>query len=179
MVEGQRAEEQPAEELTDEASLVNVSESRVRILKALDGRPMTVSELGRALDRNKSTLHGYLQELVEDGLIQRHEEDERLWVYYSLSPTGEKIVRGGRLRLAIDISSVLAFLGSLALFGYRFLLRAREGTGGARPGPWAPPPVNVEPWLVLWLAVGLLVVSLVGLAARVYLQRRLQGIQQA
>lgn len=99
----------------DEVSLVNVSKSRIRILKELEGNRHTVSELARILDLNKSTVHGYLQQLIADGFVRRHEDDGRLWVYYTLSEAGAKLVARDRLILTLDLSTISVFVGSVAI----------------------------------------------------------------
>lgn len=97
-------ESEDLEDVTD-TSLVTVSENRARVLEALHRERRTVSELARILDLNKSTVHGYLRDLVQDGLVRRHEDGDRLWVYYDLSETGTRLVDRGRLRLVVDLSS--------------------------------------------------------------------------
>lgn len=153
-----------------DTSLIDVSESRLRVLKALDGDRSTASELARQLDANKSTVHGYLQDLVEDGFVERHEEEERLWVYYSLTSTGEAIVGRDRIRLFVDLGTLAAFLASAAVGAYELLLAdPSPPTSGTLGGP------NVGASGPEWAAIAygaLLVLVLAGLAARAYLRRR-------
>lgn len=94
------------EELAVETSLVDVSESRLRILKELAENRRTVSELARLLDLNKSTVHGYLQDMVRDGLVHRDDDAERLWVYYSLTDVGQTLVECERLTLVLDLGNL-------------------------------------------------------------------------
>jgi DNA-binding transcriptional ArsR family regulator len=60
------------------------SETRVGILKRLDKRQMTVSDLARTMNMNKATVFEHLEKLIDAGLIKK-KEDERKWVYYSLT----------------------------------------------------------------------------------------------
>lgn len=99
------------EELAVETSLVDVSESRLRILKALAKSRRTVSELARFLDLNKSTVHGYVQDMVEDGLVDRDDDQDRLWVYYSLTQVGRTLVERERLTLVLDLTNFEVSLG--------------------------------------------------------------------
>lgn len=86
---------------------MEVSLSRIRILKKLEASNATVSELARRLDLNKSTVHGYLQELVEEGLVERLAREDRLWVYYRLTEKGRTFVAGDRLAVEIDLRDLL------------------------------------------------------------------------
>lgn len=157
----------------NETSLATVSESRVRILKALEDTRRTVSELGRQLELNKSTVHSHIQGLVEDDLVRREDDEDRLWVYYTLTRSGREIVKTNKLRFVVDISSFVAILGSLSLLAYRFLFQGRQqGTGGGQPGPWTPPaPEAGVPWVLL-AAGALLLLGLGCLALRYHLTRR-------
>ncbi|MGP8320198.1 MAG: ArsR/SmtB family transcription factor [Methanosarcinaceae archaeon] len=63
------------------------SEIRINILKSLDNRPMTVSELSIEIGSAKSTLHNNLHILKDTGLIDIR-KDKRKWVYYELTLEG-------------------------------------------------------------------------------------------
>lgn len=97
----------PGNLLHGSTSLVDVSLSRVRILKELDASNATVSELARSLDLNKSTVHGYLQELVEEDLVERLDREDRLWVYYTLTERGREFIAGDQLAVEIDLGDLL------------------------------------------------------------------------
>lgn len=161
--------EEPLELGLEDTCLVDVSHSRLRVLKALQGTRRTGSELARELDLNKSTVHGYLQDLVEDGLVERHDPEDRMWVYYSLSPDGEAIVDRDRLRLVVDLSTAVAFLASAGLGLHRFLFAKPEfGGSGTLGGPSGA--ASGLPWATIAYG-GLLVLVVVGLALRTYLRR--------
>lgn len=153
----------------EDTCLVDVSRSRLRVLKALQGTRRTGSELARELELNKSTVHGYLQDLVEDGLVDRHDPEDRMWVYYTLSEAGEAIVDRDRLRLVVDLSTAVAFLASAGLGLHRFLFAEPEvGGSGTLGGPSGA--TGGLPWVTI-ASVGLLVLVVVGLALRTYLRR--------
>lgn len=88
------------------SSLVRVSLSRIRILRQLDGAKATVSELGRELGLNKSTVHKHLSELVDEGLVERLENEGRLWVYYQLTETGREIAEEETLTIVLDLADL-------------------------------------------------------------------------
>jgi len=104
------------------------SETRVEILKRLDGTQMTVSDLARDLDMNKATMFEHLEQLVEVGLVRKDTEEDRAttvktvgldapvqgppkkWVYYRLTWKGKNVLHPERVKIAIMLCAVvLAF----------------------------------------------------------------------
>jgi len=67
-------------------------DTRVDILKALENRPMTASELSRFLDRHVTTVAEHLGLLKNSNLVERVERPGRKWIYYKLSRQGKKIL---------------------------------------------------------------------------------------
>ena len=51
------------------------SDTRLDILKALDGKRMSLKELGCITNLNKATLHEHLVKLNDAGLIKRKERE--------------------------------------------------------------------------------------------------------
>jgi DNA-binding transcriptional ArsR family regulator len=70
------------------------SDVRVAILKALDSRPMTMSELADRLGLARSTIHGHLSVLADADLV--HHENARKWRDYTLTEKGRRILHPGR-----------------------------------------------------------------------------------
>lgn len=121
------------------------SETRVEILKRLDGTQKTVSDLARELDMNKATMFQHLEQLVEVGLVKKDSEEDRAttikeapneapvagppkkWVYYRLSWKGKNVLHPERVKIAIALSLV-AVSCLLALVIYAMLQ-------GASPAP--------------------------------------------
>ena len=60
------------------------SDTRINILKNLNVRPMTVSELSRILNLPKSTIHENLEKLIDAGLVKKRKSEGRKRVYLSL-----------------------------------------------------------------------------------------------
>ncbi|MEK6978476.1 MAG: winged helix-turn-helix domain-containing protein [Candidatus Hydrothermarchaeota archaeon] len=91
------------------------SDTRVAILKELDERQKTVTELSASLGMAKSSVHEHLAKMVEAGLIEK-EENERKWTYYRLTPKGRKILHPGeRTKILVLVgSSILAFVAGVS-----------------------------------------------------------------
>ena len=71
------------------------SETRIEILKKLDEKRMTLTELSEVLDISKASVKEHLDKLVEAGLIERIDEG-RKWVYYELTEKGRRILHPER-----------------------------------------------------------------------------------
>lgn len=109
------------EDLPLEPDLIKVlaSDTRREILRLLRERNMTVTELARELDLGKATVHEHLNKLTDAGLVRR-KEDERLWVYYEVSPEGKRMLNPQRTRfyliVAVSVLAGIAAILALALF---------------------------------------------------------------
>ena len=86
------------------------SEIRIEILKNLDRKQMTVSDLSRQLAVSKSTVHKHLERLTEVGLITKL-EDERKWVYYRITRKGTKILHPENVKVSVLLSWTVFLLG--------------------------------------------------------------------
>jgi DNA-binding transcriptional ArsR family regulator len=109
------------------------SETRVEILKRLDGKQMTVSDLARDLDMNKATMFEHLEQLVEVGLVHKDTEEDRAttvktvgldapvqgppkkWVYYRLTWKGKNVLHPERVKIAIMLCTVALALAIAGL----------------------------------------------------------------
>jgi len=96
-------QEEKAITLDTESLKALSSEARARILKALDLKRMTVSDLSRELDLAKPTLLEHLTKLERTKLV-RKEDEGRKWIYYSLSGKGRSILHPERTRFKILFS---------------------------------------------------------------------------
>lgn len=115
------------------------SPSRYKILKILTQRRGTVSEVATAAMMAKSTVHGHLQLLEKVGLVRRFDDEERLWIYYDLTPLGRNVALANPLRLVVIFGSslVLSVVGIIALVWKQFFA-PQEIT-------WGVPPIGVPP----------------------------------
>jgi|Deesub1362A_J573_1020465.scaffolds.fasta_scaffold02028_4 DNA-binding transcriptional ArsR family regulator len=80
---------------------VLTSYTRIEILKKLSERNYTVSELSRILELSKPTILHHIRILENAGFVQRV-DDERKWVYYTLTERGKIILRLRRIKLVLS-----------------------------------------------------------------------------
>ena len=88
------------------------SHVRIDILKYLDSRQMTVTDLAKVLKISKSTAHKHLERLVEVGLIER-QDDHRKWVYYKITRKGIKILHPENVTVSFILSWGILLVGVL------------------------------------------------------------------
>jgi DNA-binding transcriptional ArsR family regulator len=88
------------------------SDTRIAILKELDARQRTVTELANSLGMAKSSVHEHLAKMVEVGLIEK-EDSRRKWTYYRVTRKGRSILHPHEMTKILVLlgSSILAFLG--------------------------------------------------------------------
>ncbi|KAA0015325.1 MAG: winged helix-turn-helix transcriptional regulator [Thermoplasmata archaeon] len=101
--------------LLDKGSFMALaSESRVKLLKKLDERRMTVTELSKELEMSKPAVLKHLTKLVEAGLVKKV-ESERKWVYYALTMKGKNILHPERVKIILLLStSLISLIGAIA-----------------------------------------------------------------
>jgi DNA-binding transcriptional ArsR family regulator len=110
-------EPEKAQEVRIDAALMKLlaSDTRRSVLRKLKKRNMTLSELARALELKKATVLEHLRRLEAAELVRRR-EDERLWVYYELTPRAQSLVDpvGTRVMIVLGIT-VFALLAGAVL----------------------------------------------------------------
>src|SRR5213594_250789 len=102
--------------LDQESFKALASDVRVGILKRLDVRRETVTDLSNLMTLSKPTLLEHLEKLQSAGLVKRVDEG-RKWIYYELSDKGRKILHPERvaITLALGAAVVLAAVGAFYL----------------------------------------------------------------
>lgn len=157
------------------------SDTRLDILKKLDVRQKTVTELAKELDLDKSTVFEHLEKLAAAKLVQKVEEDvERKWVYYQLSWTGRRLLHPEKITLAVLLSisggALLSALGALWVW-----LRSAQAPVPSAPktaAPLAAPQAATVPssgaldpvWLAV--AIGFALVALAGIGIAVWVRSK-------
>ena len=96
------------------------SDTRLDILKVLDGKHMSLKDISTATSLNKATLHEHLCKLNEAGLVKRKERDGHKWVYYKLTWKGECLLHPENTRIVVLFCSTFftLFLGIVQLINY-------------------------------------------------------------
>lgn len=77
------------------------SDTRLDILKTLDGKKMGLNEISKITKLNKATLHEHLSKLHEAGLVKRKEREGHKWVYYKLTWKGESLLHPENTRIVV------------------------------------------------------------------------------
>lgn len=97
------------------------SRTRLMILKNLDERQKTISELSKTMELNKATIYEHLSLLQEAGLVTKIESGNK-WVYYKLTWKGVDLLHPEKKKIVILLSTSLIFLiGSI--FSYITTIR--------------------------------------------------------
>jgi DNA-binding transcriptional ArsR family regulator len=96
------------------------SDTRLDILRALDGKKLNLSDLCRATNLNKATLHEHLAKLNEAGLVKKKEREGHKWVYYRLTWKGEGLLHPENTRIVVLFTTTFLtlFLGVVMLVNY-------------------------------------------------------------
>jgi DNA-binding transcriptional ArsR family regulator len=98
------------------------ADTRTQILRALESRQMTASELSRHLDKHVTTVAEHLELLHESNLIERIERPGRKWIYYKLSKIGKQMLhpQSYKVILVLAISFISLSFGLLSIpLGFR------------------------------------------------------------
>jgi DNA-binding transcriptional ArsR family regulator len=88
------------------------SETRLNILKTLDGKKLGLNEISKATKLNKATLHEHLLKLNEAGLVKRKEREGHKWVYYKLTWKGESLLHPENTRIVVLFTITFIILWS-------------------------------------------------------------------
>src|SRR3989449_8852671 len=159
--------------LDQESFKALASDVRVGILKRLDVRRETVTDLSNLMTLSKPTLLEHLEKLQSAGLGKRVDEG-RKWIYYELSDKGRKILHPERvaITLALGIAVALVAIGAFLVLSAEAALV--PGSPVQNPAaPSAAPTVLSGPIGFAALAFGLAIASgLVALGLRFVGQRR-------
>ncbi len=116
------------------------STTRLSVLRALDERRKTLTELARDLALNKATVHEHLQLLCAAELVKKRDDEGRKWIYYELTWRGQKILHPQEtttFNVLLGLS-VLAAGGGGALL-VQALLTANEQAALTNPPPTESP----------------------------------------
>ncbi len=109
------------------------SDTRLDILKALDGKKLSLTDICKATNLNKATLHEHLSKLYEAGLVKKNEREGHKWVYYKLSWKGEGLLHPENTKIVvmfgITFISLLVAVMLLVNFAQPIILGMAETYG--------------------------------------------------
>lgn len=89
-------------------------DTRIDILKSLNSRKKTNSELAKELSLKASTIHHHLERLDETGLIKSIDSKNK-WIYYELTPKGNALLNPTeKTNFSIVLSSLLTYTTAFA-----------------------------------------------------------------
>ncbi len=148
--------------LDQESFKALASEVRVDILKKLDERRQTVTDLSGLLALSKPTLLEHLEKLQTAGLVKRVDEG-RKWIYYELSQKGRKLLHPERVAIVLALSSA-AVLAAIGVFSFLFSAGGIYSAPAMTPGNASNPALAPARSLGL-AAAGPIVLLTLGLAA--------------
>jgi len=96
------------------------SDTRLDILKTLDGKHLGLNEIAEVSNLNKATLHEHLTKLHEVGLIKRTERAGHKWVYYRLTWKGESLLHPENAKIVVLFTTtfVALWFGIIQLIWY-------------------------------------------------------------
>jgi DNA-binding transcriptional ArsR family regulator len=108
------------------------SETRVGILKSLDQRRKTLSELSKQFEMSVSTISEHLDNLVSVGLIVQMDEGYK-WKYYELTKKGKDILHpeDKKVWILLGISALGIIVAGFDLFKNSFNSLYSAGTFAA------------------------------------------------
>lgn len=94
------------------------SDTRLDILKRLDQKKQTLSDLSKSLKLSGPTIKEHLEVLGNAGLV-RKEDSLRKWKYYSLTFKGRGLLRPNETKLFLTLLITIVFgLGVFILLGF-------------------------------------------------------------
>jgi len=140
------------------------SDTRIKILKSLNSRKKTNSELAKELSLESSTIHHHLKQLDETGLITSLDTGNR-WVYYELTPNGIALMNpDGNTKFSVILSSLITYTTAFAaLYTYYTIPRLQ-----AKP---LFPHMAEDPFLLLGIIGVVAILLQTAIIARVYLKK--------
>ncbi len=97
------------------------SDTRLLILKALDGKKMGLKDLSRETRLSKATLHEHLQKLTDAELIKKKQRPGHKWVYYKLSWKGSTLLHPENNRVLLLFASSFAALSATIYGCYQYI----------------------------------------------------------
>jgi len=71
------------------------SETRIALLRELQQRDLTPTDLSTKVGKSKATVVEHLDKLMEAGFVEKKEEEGKKFVFYKLTGRGKDVLRKG------------------------------------------------------------------------------------
>jgi len=81
------------------------SDTRLDIIRSLDGKKLCLNDICNITKLNKATLHVHLTKLVNAGFIKKKGREGHKWVYYKLTWKGESLLHPENTRIVVLFSA--------------------------------------------------------------------------
>ena len=96
------------------------SDTRLDILRTLDGKKLGLNDISKATNLNKATLHEHLTKLNKAGLVKKNEREGHKWVYYKLTWKGGNLLHPENAKIVVlfSLTFVALWAGIVQLFWY-------------------------------------------------------------
>ena len=112
------------------------SDTRLDILKTLDGKKMSLKDISAATKLNKATLHEHLVKLNEAGLVKKKEREGHKFVSYKLTWKGESLLHPENTRIVVMFATTFIAL-SAAIIQMVWYIKGTVMNLGYRAYPFA------------------------------------------
>jgi DNA-binding transcriptional ArsR family regulator len=163
------------------------SGTKVDILKSLDNRRKTLSELSKQLGMSVSTVKEHLDNMVRVGLIVQIDDGHK-WKYYELTKKGKDILHpeDKKIWILLGISVLgIIIIGSDMLLGSQSYLMGAGAESqamdalreGAKATTGSPAAVPAAPFLPYGDIAGLLVFGVLTVLSAIYIIRARRNIR--
>jgi len=96
------------------------SDTRLNILRTLDGKKLGLNDISKATNLNKATLHEHLVKLNQAGLVKKKEREGHKWVYYKLTWKGENLLHPENTKIVVlfSLTFIALWAGIIQVFWY-------------------------------------------------------------
>ena len=105
------------------------SKTRIAILKAIDKKDSTITELAEELGISKASVHAHVAELESSGLIEA--DKVRKWHPYSLTKKGREILHPHKNTRVVIMLGLIVFCMTAGIYSFVLYFEGFVYQGGA------------------------------------------------
>ncbi len=150
------------------------SDIRIDILRTLESRKMTVSELSRSMNMNKTTIYTHLIILKEAELIKRRERHGHKWVYYRLSFSGMSILHPEQTNFLVSLTFIVLSLLTMLYF----IAPLAQFNVLVQDSPPIQPKNTTSPDMIVIFIILSIIMSIICLILLLIRQRKIKKLQK-